>query len=77
MARDETDRPVHLEHNLTTGATTYTPISDAEWDEMEQREAEAVAAAAEAEKEAAEIRAAAEAHPDPLVQALAKKAGLL
>lgn len=77
MARNEADRPVHLEHNVSTGATTVVPITDQEWDEMERREAEALAEAAEAEKQATELRAAAESHSDPLVQALAKKAGLL
>lgn len=75
--RSEEDRPVHLDHNVTTGATTVTPITDAEWDAMEQREAEAIAATAAAEQELAELKAAAAAHTDPLVQALAKKAGLL
>jgi hypothetical protein len=77
MTRNEEDRPVHLDHNVTTGATTYTPITDTEWDEMEQRERDAIAANLAAEQEAALLAAAAQAHPDPLVQALAKKAGLL
>ena len=75
--RSEEDRPVHLDHNVTTGATTMTPITDAEWDAMEQRERDAIAENAAAEQEAVELRAAAAAHTDPLVQALAKKAGLL
>lgn len=77
MARSEEDRPVHLDHNVATGATTMTPITDEEWDAMEQREADALADAAAAEQQAAELRAAAESHPDALVQALARKAGLL
>lgn len=74
---DTEERPVHLEVNLETGAVTHTPITDQEWDEMRQREQDAIAASAAAEQETADLRVAAAAHPDPLVQALARKAGIL
>lgn len=77
MSRNEEDRPVHVDFNVSTGVQTETPITDAEWDEMERREAEAIAAESASEKEGVDLQAAAQSHPDPVVQALAKKAGLL
>lgn len=71
------ERPVHTEVNVTTGETTHTPISDEEWADLKQREADAIAAAEKQEQEDQALRAAVAAHPDPVVQALAKRAGLI
>ena len=74
--RNEDDRPVHVVHDLSTGATTVTAISDAEWDEIDQRTAQAVAAEQQRLAEEQQLREAVDAHPDPVVQALARRAGL-
>lgn len=76
MDRNEEDRPVHRVVHVPTGAVTDTPVTDAEWDEIEAR----AAAAAKAEKQLlaadAALREAVAAHPDPIVQALAARVGL-
>lgn len=85
----EQDRPVHLEINLggvtvtdgriAVGAVTRTetPLTDLEMADQRDRDARYHAAvAADKEQQEAE-REAARNHPDPLVRALAKRAGLL
>ena len=77
------ERPAHLVLDCGTGTETYTPLSDQEWAEHRQAlaaaHAEAQDRAAEAEAKAAEdkrVRALVDAHPDPLVKLLARRAGL-
>jgi hypothetical protein len=77
MAETEQERPVHVDINVSTGAVTHTAVTDEEWDELRRREQEAVAAEAQQAADDDALRAAVAAHPDPVVQALAKKAGLL
>ena len=72
----EEDRPAHLEINVATGAQTWTPVTDAEWDEIRQRELDAATEDARRAREATELAQAAAEHPDPLVRALADRAGL-
>lgn len=76
MARNEEQRPVHRNVDVLTGEVTETPISDEDWDAMDSREAADAErrAAQQAEDEA--LRAAVAAHADPVVQALARRAGL-
>lgn len=71
------ERPVHTEVNVETGETTHTPITDEEWADLKQREAAAIAATKQQEQEDQALREAVAAHPDPVVQALAKRAGLV
>lgn len=73
---DEQDRPVHLEIDCTTGAVTHTPLTDLEWQEMQDREQQAVDDYTERQRQDLELRTAIQAHPDPVVQELAKRLGL-
>jgi hypothetical protein len=73
---DTEERPVHAEYNCTTGEYGEVPLSDEEWDAHKQRMADAAAQLVEQQEEEERIRGLVENHPDPLVQILAKKAGL-
>lgn len=76
MSTEEPERPVHHVHDCSTGATTITAMTDAEWkahQQLEQDTEQQAAAQAEQDKMLAEQVAA---HPDPLVRLLAQKAGL-
>lgn len=73
---DEQDRPVHVEINCTTGAVTHTPVTDMEWQEMQDAEQQALDDHAERQQQDQELRAAVQGHSDPVVQALAKRLGL-
>lgn len=88
MAMDETtqapeERPVHVVVDCrgslkeSDWAITETPLTDAEWAEHKQRSAEHAAGLEAAAAERAQLAALAAAHPDPLVQALARLAGVL
>jgi len=77
MVRNEDDRPVHLDVNLDTGAVTHTPVTDAEWLEIEARGAAAVAEEMARHRQDEQLRQAVADHPDPVVQALAKRAGVV
>lgn len=77
MAETVEERPVHSEFNVATGEETHTPITDQEWADMRQREQDAIAAEKVRVAEEEALRTAVAAHPDPVVQALAKRAGLL
>jgi len=74
--RSEEDRPVHLVIDVSKGTRTEIPITDREWDEIEQRGRNQMDREAAEAAEAAATAAAVAAHPDPLVQLLARKAGL-
>lgn len=74
MTQDE--RPVHVDIHVPTGAVTHTPITDEEWDAMRAATEQAWAAERREFDKTAELRAAVAAHPDPVVQALAARAGL-
>lgn len=73
---DDEERPVHLIIDVSTGAETYVPVTDAEWDQMRQRQADAATEEARKATEAASLAQQAAEHPDPLVRALADRAGL-
>ena len=77
MERNEDDRPAHVDINVSTGAMTHIPVTDAEWDEIDARSA---ASASEELARQAQDQALSQAiadHPDPVVQALAKRAGVV
>ena len=74
---DIEERPVHSELNLTTGEEIHTPVTDEEWADMKAREAQALLDEAEKAKEDAALREAVAAHPDPIVQELARRLGLM
>lgn len=74
--RDEEDRPVHVDYNVGTGVSTVTAVTDAEWDEIEARAEWARAEQSEREEQDQRLRQQVAAHPDPVVQALARRAGL-
>lgn len=69
-------RPVGLDVDCMTGAVTRTPLTDDEW--AAQKTASARAAEAEKARITADrqFSAAAAAHADPVVRALAKKMGV-
>lgn len=80
MNQDE--RPVHLVLDCGPGKTvTATPLTDEAWAVHRQAEAEGDARARAAAEQAAadrqRVAALASAHPDPLVQELARRAGVL
>jgi len=77
VVRNEDDRPVHLDVNLDTGAVTHVPVTDAEWLEIEARGAAAVAEETARQRQDEQLRQAVADHPDPVVQALAKRAGVV
>jgi hypothetical protein len=70
------DQPHHMLHDVATGATTYVLLTERELAEDAARSAAAARTAEEAQKEREDLRAAVEAHDDPVVKALAKLAGL-
>lgn len=74
------ERPVRVVADCSTGTAIATPLSDAQWAEHRQAEADGEARArVVAEQQSAEdeqIRALVDAHPDPLVKLLARRAGL-
>jgi hypothetical protein len=75
-----TEIPDELHHvviDCATGEASYTPLTPQELADLEQRNQDHVAQVAAEKAEADGLKAAAEAHPDPLVQALARKAGIL
>lgn len=76
MSDDEL-RPMHVEYDCSAGTGKATHVSDEEWGEIKKREEEIAAAAVNRAKEDEELRQAVENHPDPVVQALAKKARII
>lgn len=77
MKRNEDDRPVHVEINVSTGVVSHTPVTDQEWDEIEARGAALVEAEQRQQAEDEALRQAVAEHPDPVVQALARRAGVV
>lgn len=75
--RDESQRPVQRVVDRVAGTVVDTPVTDAEWDELDAHVASAAAAAESQAAADASLRAAVAAHPDPVVQALAQRAGLV
>jgi len=75
--RDEGQRPVHLTVDVGQGVVMEMSATDAEWDEIDARTAAAAAAQTARQAEDEQLRAAAAAHPDPIVQVLAKRVGIL
>jgi len=73
----EQDRPVHHEFNCATGATTVTELTDGELEGMRRRDQAEAQRKADEEAREQVLRDAVAAHPDPVVQALAKRAGLV
>lgn len=71
----EDERPVHVVHDVSTGATTSVPLTDEEWAVQQARDAAAGTGRGVAPEDA-ELRAVIAADPSPAVQALAKKLGL-
>lgn len=76
MDRDENDRPVHRTVHVPTGSVTDEAVTDQEWDEIEARTAQAEQAEQTRLAQDAVLQQAVDAHPDPVVQALARRAGL-
>jgi hypothetical protein len=74
---DIEERPVHTVVDCSTGETTHTPLTDGQWSEHRRRAAEHAAAQKAQAAADAELAQTAAAHPDPLVQALARRAGIL
>jgi len=74
--RDEADRPVHRDYNVSTGVVTNTPVTDEEWDEMERRDAAELKRRQTQALADEQLRAVVAAHPDPVVQELARRSGL-
>jgi len=77
MARNEEDRPVHLVIDVSKNTSTEVPVTDEEWDELERAGQENLAAQQAAAADDDALRAAVQGHPDPVVQALARRAGLV
>lgn len=80
----EEERPKHYVYDHETGEEVATPVSDEEWDEIKRKQVEADAewAAARAKEEADAAQAEADRqtllnHPDPAIQALARRAGIV
>lgn len=76
MTQDQDERPVHVNIDCTTGAVTHTALTDQEIADMKLRDD---AAATEYDRRMADeqqLRDSVADHPDPVVQALAKRAGL-
>lgn len=76
--RNEQDRPVHLVINLAEGTETYVPLSDAEWDEYEQRGLDSQQAERErlAQEQADHDLIRQEAQTSPAFAALARVQGI-
>lgn len=72
---DET-APHHVVFDCATGATTHTVLIEKELNDMRARQAEHDQRRADEAAEEQALRDAVAAHPDPVVQALAKRAGL-
>lgn len=71
------ERPAHYHYNAETGENERIEVSDEEWEKIKRGEEENDARIkAEQEQEEA-LREAVKNHPDPVVQALAKKAGIV
>lgn len=73
---EQDERPVHHAYDCSTGETTVTPFTDGEWAEHRKTAATEAASMAALQAEDEALRTAVAAHPDPVVQALAKRAGL-
>lgn len=71
------DRPVHVEFNIERGENAYTPVTDEEWQAMKDRETTAIADEKRRADEDEQLRQAVQSHPDPVVQTLAKRAGII
>lgn len=71
------DRPVHLEINCATGAVTHTVLTDSEMIEYHRTLNNHLDQADRKAAEDASLAEAVSAHPDPVVQALARRAGIL
>lgn len=73
MDQQQGSRPVHAIVDCATGQTVHMPLSDTEIAEQQQRgQAAADAEAAQRAADAA-LRAQVDAHPDPVVKALAAR----
>lgn len=66
----------HVTVDCRSGEVTYTPLTQQELEEQKAAIAAAEAEQQAAQAEAEQLRAAVAAHPDPVVQALVKRAGL-
>jgi len=77
MADEQNDRPTHIEIDCSTGAVTHTVLADQEIEDMRQAQVRADREHRARVDADAELARAAADHPDPLVKALAQRAGLL
>jgi hypothetical protein len=72
----EEERPKHYIYDCELGEEVAVPVSDEEWADIKRREAEETAQRqADAVKER-ELLDAIINHPDPVVQALARRVGM-
>lgn len=76
-ARDERLRPVHRDINLTTLEVTDTPVTDEEWDAIEARRIDVQTQRERKQREDEEFVRSVREHPDPVVQEIARRYGLL
>lgn len=73
----EEEKPVHASYDISSGEYTEVEVSDEEHQAMKDREAANTVERLQREQEDAELRAAVENHTDPVVKALARRAGLI
>jgi hypothetical protein len=78
MAETIEQRPVHVVVDCSgpEWVITETPLTDGEWAEHKRISAEHEAATTAAAANRVDLATQVAAHPDPLVQLLARKAGL-
>lgn len=73
MNEQQAVRPVHAVVDCATGQTVHMPLSDAEIAEQQKRGQAAIDAEAAQRAADAALRAQVDAHPDPVVKALAAR----
>jgi hypothetical protein len=71
------ERPVRLVVDCSTGESQYVPMDDSEWAARTREVRQAEADRTAREQRDAELLEAVQAHPDPVVQELARRAGLV
>jgi hypothetical protein len=74
---DAEERPVHTVVNCETFEVTHTPMTDQEWELHKAQSAKHDQDLARQQQDDRDFQAAVAVHPDPLVQEIAKRVGLL
>lgn len=72
----EEERPKHYVYDYELDKEIVTPVSDDEWAEIKRLEAEEIAQRKTAEAEERQLLDDIINHPDPVVQALARRVGM-